>query len=134
MSHLTYQNSLTCNILPTLSTHHLSSHTSLTMMRSFQLEACTNLAQLNVIDGTLDKSYNLDSNLEPGNCNMKLNAKIMMTSTIAVSIQPILMSSCKQTTGFMVINQILIRSENQANPQKQDIKDKENSDKSMKTD
>ena len=38
ISHLTYQNSLTSNISPTPSTHHSSSHTYLTLMRTFQPE------------------------------------------------------------------------------------------------
>ena len=93
MSHLTYQNSLTSNISPTPSTHHSSNHTCLTMMRSFQAENWTNLAQLQVTAGKLNKSYNSDSNLELGNPNMKSNGKVMNTKTIAESMVKILMSS-----------------------------------------
>ena len=89
MSHLTYENSLTSNISPTPSTHHASSHTCLTMMRRFQADNCTNLAQLKVTDGKLNESYNSDSNLELDNRNMKLNGKVMNTKTIAVSMQKI---------------------------------------------
>ena len=93
MSHLTYQNFLTYTISPTPSTHHSSSHTYLTMMRSFQAENWTNQAQLKVTDGKLNKYYNPDSNLELGNPNMKLNGKAMNTKTIAGSMLKILMSS-----------------------------------------
>ena len=60
MSHWIYQNSQTCKISPTPCTHHASSHTYLTMMRSFQTENWTNLTQLKVTDGKLNKSYNSD--------------------------------------------------------------------------
>ena len=93
MSHLTYQNYLTSNISPTPSTYHSSSHTWLTMMRSFQPEHCTNLAELMVTDGKLNKFYTSDSNLELGNYNMKLYAKLIYTKTIARSMLKILMSS-----------------------------------------
>ena len=93
MSHLTYQKSLTYDISPTLSTHHASSHTCLTRMRSFQPGNWANLAQLKVTDEKLNKSYNSDSNLEPGNPNMKLTGKVMNTKTIAISMLRILMGS-----------------------------------------
>ena len=93
MSHLTYQNSLTSNISTTPSTHHSSSHTHLTRMRSFQPENWTNLAQLKVTDGKLNKSNNSDSHLKLGNPNMKLNEKVMNTKTIAESMVKILLSS-----------------------------------------
>ena len=93
MSHLTYENLLTSNTSPTLSTYHSSSHTSRTMIRSFQQETWTNQAQLKVTDGKLNNSYNSDSNLELGNPNMKLNGKVMNTKTIAGSMLKILISS-----------------------------------------
>ena len=93
MSDLTYQNSLTSNISPTPSIHHSSNYTYLTMMRSFQPENWTNLAQLKVTDGKWNKSYNSDSNLELDNPNMKSNGKVMNTKTIPGSMQKILMSS-----------------------------------------
>ena len=134
MSHLTYQNSLTSNTLPTPSIHHSSSHTSLTMMRSIQPENCTNQAQLKVTDAKLIKSYNSDSNLKLGNHNMKLNGKVMNTKTIAGSMLKILMSSLTQITGFIVINHIPISSENLVNPHKQDVKEKKHLDKFMNKD
>ena len=93
MSHLTYQNSLTSNISPTPSTPHLSSHTYLTMVRSFQADNRTNQAQVTLTDGKLNKSYNSDLTLELGNPNMKSNGKVMNTKTILESMLKILMSS-----------------------------------------
>ena len=65
---------------------------------------------------------------------MKSNRMVMNTKTIAVSMLQILMSSWKQTTGFMVTSHIPISSDNQANLLKQDSKEKKHSDKSMKQD
>ena len=48
---------------------------------------------MKVTDGMLNKSYNSDSNVEPGNPNMKLNGKAMNIQTIAGSILKILISS-----------------------------------------
>ena len=93
MSDLTYENSLTCNISATASTHHVSSQTYLTMSRCLQPENCTNLAQLKITDGKWNKSYNSDSNLELGNSNMKLNGKVMNIKTTAESMLKIWMSS-----------------------------------------
>ena len=62
-------------------------------MRSFQAENWTNLSQLKVTDGKLNKSHNSDSNLELGNPIRKSNGKVMKTKTIAESMQKILMSS-----------------------------------------
>ena len=104
------------------------------MMRSFQPENCTNLIQLKVTDRKWNQSYNSDSNQELGSPNMKLNETDMNTKTIAGSMQKILMSSLKQTTGFMVTSHIPTSLENQANPHKHDLKEKKHSDKSMKKD
>ena len=103
-------------------------------MSSFQAENWTNLSQLNVTDGKLNMSYSSDSNLELGNHNMKSNGKVMNTKTIPGSMQKILMSSSKQTTGFMVTKHIPTSSENQANPNKQDLKEKKHTHKFMKKD
>ena len=89
---------------------------------------------MKVTDGKLNKSYNSDSNLELGKPNMKSNGKVMNTKTIPVSMLKILMRSEKQTTGFMVTSHIPTSSENQANPHKQDLKEKKHSDKFMKND
>ena len=134
MSPLIYQNFLTSNTLPTPSTHYSSSDTSLPMMRCFQQENWTNLTQLKVTDSKLNKYYNSDSNLEPGNDDMKLNGKVMKTKAIAGCMQMILMSSLQQTTGFIVTSHIPTSLEYQAHPHKQDSKGKKYSDKSMKKD
>ena len=62
-------------------------------MRRSQPENWTNLAQLKVTDGKLNKFDNSDSNLELGNPNMKSNGKVMDTKTIPESMQKILRSS-----------------------------------------
>ena len=93
MSHLTYQNFLISNTLPTPSTYHSSNHIFLIIMRSFQPDNWTNLTQLKVTDGKLSKSYSSDLNLELHNLNMQRNGKAMNIKTIAVSMQKILMSN-----------------------------------------
>ena len=89
---------------------------------------------MKVTDGKLNKSYNSDSNLELDNPIMKSNGKVMNTKTIPESMLKILMSSLKQTTGFMVTRHIPTSSENLANIHKQDSKEKKHLDKFMKKD
>ena len=82
MSNLTYQSSLTYNTSPIPSTYLSSSHTLRMLMRNFQTENWTNLAQLKETDGKLRKSCSSDLNLEPDNLNMKSNGKDMRKKTI----------------------------------------------------
>ena len=103
-------------------------------MRNSQTEHWTNLAQLKETDRKLRKSYSSDSNQELGNLNMKSNGKVMSTKTIAGSMLKILMNSLRQTTGYMAISPTPTSSESQANPHKQDLREKKPSDKYMKKD
>ena len=89
---------------------------------------------MKVTDGKLNKSYDSDSNLELGNPNMESNGKVIKTKTIAGSMLKILLSSTKQTTGFMVTSPIPTTSENQANPHKPDLKESKHADKFMQKD
>ena len=89
------------------------------------------LVQLKETDAKLRKSYSSDSNLEPHNLNMKSNGTVMSITIIAVSMQKILISSFKQTTGHMPISHTNMSSSRQANPHMQDLKENKPSDKYM---
>ena len=65
---------------------------------------------------------------------MKLNRKFIRIKTIAVSMLKILINSSKQNTGYMAISPTPANSESQANPDKQDLKEKKRLDIFMKKD
>ena len=134
MSHLIYQNFLTSNTSPTPSTHHSSNQIFPTMMRSSQPEDWTNQAQLKKTNGKLKKSHSSDVSLQLDNLNMKSNGKAMSMKTIARSMLKTLMNTLKQTTGYMATNHTPTSPESQANPHKQDLREKKPSDKFMKKD
>ena len=124
MSYVAYQNYLTFYTSPTSSTQYSLNYTFLIMMRSLQPENCTNLIQLKEIDRKLSESYSSDSNLKLDNLNVKSNGKVISMKTIAGSMLKIFMNSLRQTTAYMATNQAPTSSESLANPNKQDLREK----------